>query len=1018
MTTEDMQIATGRGGPGRHRPSLLGSATDEIQRGRELEERVEQELPALLVKRLLGEGQTAEVAHLILVGLVGGLVWRTIPPLALVLWLGSVIAATLAGGFIRRRLVSPDLSPHYVIRTTRHVVWVGSLAWGAGAAVAAPGLSLQNLVLLLGVFAGIMAIATEKLIADPPSFYGSLAGLLGPLSIGILASGHTPPYLLALALVVLFAAAMVVFYRRSHRDLLTQLRTAQRLAFSEQAVRRERGFLDTLLSSAPTAIAALHRDGRVLGINPAFERLFGYTASEVMDRDLTELVVPESEAVAARRLDDEARAGRSVVTEAHRRRKDGSLVPVQISSTAVAGADGAILSLYHDLTDVRRTEQALREARDLAERAAQAKSAFLANMSHEIRTPLNGILGMSGLLLDTELDPEQHRCTELVRSSADALLTVIEDVLDFSKIEAGRLKLEAVSFDLPALVDSTARLLAMQAFERGVEVACDVGDGVPRLVRGDPGRLRQVLNNLIGNAVKFTPKGEVIVAVAPQGMGDRETAIRFAVRDTGIGIPADKLETIFEEFSQADVSTTRQYGGTGLGLTISRRLVRLMGGELQVSSVPGKGSEFWFTVPFALEAGQPPGPRATPVTLAGARVLVVDDNPTSRRIVREIVAGAGFAAHDIGNVEAAFRALQEAAVEGRPYRLAIIDIQMPGRDGFELAALTHRDPTLAPTRVMMLSAAGRRGDGERCRELGVSAYLTKPIARSELLEAVSKVLSGEAAERSARLVTRHSITESRKRLRILLAEDNPVNQQVAATMLRKRGHQVDVVDNGRRAVEALGKTGYDVVLMDVQMPELDGVAATREIRQTPGFAGLPIIALTAHALVTEHERCLAAGMNACVIKPFKPHELFAAVEGWELPAGGGAAAEAAGSSEAAPVDLAGLEATMREAGAEEAVGEMLARFVQDAPGRMSALEEALAAADADRIRQAAHAYKSAAGTIGAARLAGLLKQTELAGRMADIEGAGRLLEELLAAHHAVLAYLETLPGAAGGSSHR
>jgi len=499
-------------------------------------------------------------------------------------------------------------------------------------------------------------------------------------------------------------------------------------------------------------------------------------------------------------------------------------------------------------------------------------------------------------------------------------------------------------------------------------------------VRGDPTRLRQVLTNLIGNGIKFTQSGEVIVSVAPVGMRDQQADLRFSVRDSGIGIARDQLATIFEEFTQADASMTRRYGGTGLGLAIARRLVRLMGGELAVVSEVGRGSEFHFAVTLPIEAASPR--LAAAPSLSGRRALVVDDNQANRRLLRDMLAAEGVGVAEAASANAGLEELERATREGAPYELAILDAQMPERDGFALAAAIRAAPALSATRLLMLTSAGQRGDAERCRGLAIQGYLTKPVARADLLEAVAVLLAARPAP-GPDLITRHAIAESRPSLRILVAEDNPVNQRVAAAMLLKRGHDVHIVSNGREAVEALQARDYDVVLMDIQMPEMDGFEATAAMRKLPSGRTLPIIALTAHALTGERERCLAQGMTAYLTKPFRAHELFALVEGR-------AAAPGTLPEPAAParsLDLEGFRRAMREAGAEEAVAGILRTFVAAASARLDAIAAASRAGDAAALGDAAHGFRSAAATIGARQLAALLDEVDAQSRSGGVTDA-------------------------------
>src|SRR5579864_3663160 len=542
-------------------------------------------------------------------------------------------------------------------------------------------------------------------------------------------------------------------------------------------------------------------------------------------------------------------------------------------------------ALSKEVNERKQAEAAMRVAKDTAEHANRAKSEFLANMSHEIRTPLNGVMGMTDLALETELTPEQREYLDTVKMSSDALLTVINDILDFSKIEAGRVDLEEGDFDLRDCLESALKTIAVRADQKGLELLCEVAAEVPEWVRGDCNRLRQIVINLVGNGIKFTDGGEVGVKVQVDSTDGADLSLHFTVSDSGIGIPEDKRESIFAPFTQADTSTTRKYGGTGLGLTISARLAAMMGGAMWVESEMGKGSHFHFTIHVSAVQLKDVkiGSAAPPEALCGVKVLVVDDNSTNRRILEGMLRRWEMKTVLVESGDEALAQLSAARKAEEPFGLILTDMHMPKMDGFALVERIRQRPELTTATIMMLTSAGHRGDAARCQELGVTAYLLKPIRQSELREAVARVLGAHQQEGAIPLITRYSLHDARDpaaSLRVLVAEDNPVNQRLATRLLEKRGHRVSVAGNGFEALAAWRKESFDLVFMDVQMPEMDGYEATAAIRKEEKNSGghVQVIALTAHAMKGDRDKCLAAGMDGYLSKPIRPQELDEVLE--------------------------------------------------------------------------------------------------------------------------------------------
>jgi two-component system sensor histidine kinase/response regulator len=744
-----------------------------------------------------------------------------------------------------------------------------------------------------------------------------------------------------------------------------------------------------ILDQIEDGCAVVDLRGNYLYVNDALCRTFGLTKDRMLGANFRTISpAARSEAFYAvyMRVYQTGEPNRGFVYRLDR--PDGTPRYFEQSVSLERDAEGrpmGFLGIIRDCTARKLAEVEAAAAREASEAANRSKGEFLANMSHEIRTPMNGIIGMTDLALETDLTLYQRDCLATVKTSAESLLTILNDILDFSKIESGKLELEAIPFALSDLVNETLRPLALRADQKGLELIVDIAPDVPAGLVGDPGRLKQVLTNLLGNAIKFTELGHVLLSIRLEVQRDQHARLRFAVIDTGLGIPAEKHTRIFESFRQVDGSTTRRFGGTGLGLAISSTLVHLMGGRLAVESELGGGSTFHFTVDF--DTADVERPAAVSANLSGLRVLIVDDNDINRTIFQTQVAGWRMRPTSVAGGRAALDALASAAREGHPFSIVLLDANMPDLDGFAVAREIARQPDLAGATIMMLSSSGQQAEIERCRELGIGTYLTKPIRHVDLYTALSRALNDVAAAKPAAAPMRPP--GPARAVNVLLAEDNIVNQRVAAGLLTKRGHRVTVAVNGRQALAALERETFDVVLMDVQMPEMDGLEATAAIRASERTAGghVRIVAMTAHAMNGDRERCLRGGMDGYLSKPVKPQMLFAVVEG-ESPSPETAGLAAFGS----PMDRD--EALRTVGGDERLLADVVHLFLEDCPRRLVAIKAAVDARNAERISTEAHGLKGAASNLSATALfdaAGALERIGAEGRLDAAEAAWRRL---------------------------
>jgi two-component system, sensor histidine kinase and response regulator len=765
---------------------------------------------------------------------------------------------------------------------------------------------------------------------------------------------------------------------------------AERTAAKEASEERYRSVVE---QTAEGIFLLDPESSRILECNAAFRHLVGYAPEEVLTLTLNDFIAGEREG-SNRSQQNQLEGDGPVTGECQYRRKDGTLIDVSVNTSLISYGDrNSLCTVVRDISERKRAEEELQRAKEAAEAASLAKSEFLANMSHEIRTPMNGIIGMTELALDTRLTADQQEYLESVKASSVTLLTLINDILDFSKVEAGKLDLEDADFRLRDVLAKTLKPLSLRAHQKGLELAYQVSAEVPDALVGDPTRLSQVLVNLVSNAIKFTDQGEVVVQAETARQTEGEVFLHLSVRDTGIGILPEKQKLIFSAFTQADGSVTRMYGGTGLGLAISSKLVRMMGGDIWVDSEPGQGCTFHFTACMKLQiAPASPSTEFAPVDLCGMPVLVVDDNATNRRILEQTLRNWQMKPTALSSGAAALTALRAARRAGEPFPLVLLDAEMPEMDGFTLAERIRQEPELSAVTLMMLTSTTRQGDAARSRELGIHSYLVKPIAPSTLLDAILGVLAAPCTEPSTSRVPTRSLPETRPRLRILLAEDNETNQKVAVKLLHKHGHTVTIARNGTEAVSAVENGVFDLILMDMHMPDMGGMEATACIREKERGTShhLPIIALTARAMRGDKEKCIEAGMDGYISKPIDVEVFYRTIYSLiSNPAGGAADPDCGASSKHSDVDNEVLDREALLASVEgdlEFLHDLVNGFLDYSPNLLSKIDGAYKEGDDRELEGAAHTLKGAVGSFRA----GAAFQAAL--RLEKVAGDGNLVE--------------------------
>ncbi len=761
---------------------------------------------------------------------------------------------------------------------------------------------------------------------------------------------------------------------------------------ADEALERERYLLHSLLDNIPDAIYFKDRMSRFVRISRSMSEKFGLKSPDAAIGKTDADIFTEEHASQARA--DELtvmRSGEPIVAQVEKETWHDRIdtwcsttkMPLRDGSGNIVGTFG----ISRDVSELKRVQDSLKEARDAADHANRAKSDFLANMSHEIRTPMNAIIGMTELLMDSQLSPTQHEYLTMVQQSGESLLALLNDILDFSKIEAGKLELDPTPFDVRESLGDTMRSLSLRAHSKGLELAFAIHSEVPFVLVGDIHRLRQIIVNLVGNAIKFTEQGEVVLDVSCHSIENGRAELLFAVKDTGIGIPADKLDAVFEEFQQADSSTTRNYGGTGLGLAISSRLVELMGGNIEVDSVYGQGSTFSFSVALQVADEQSARRRRAPVNLSDTQVLIVDDNATNRRILHDMMLNWGANPTLTSSAREAFDRLQSAHSQGEPFGLLLSDVNMPEHDGFQLAEWIREREEFADLPIIMLTSSGRPGDVGRRNQLRINAHQLKPVKQSELFDSIMDVLGvADVGQSIQEASAGQTAAETFRTYHVLLAEDNKVNQTLAKGVLKQLGHTFEIAENGRQAVEAWSRGGFELILMDVQMPEMDGLAAVQAIRQRERETGthIPVIAMTAHAMKGDRERCIDAGMDEYLSKPVRKQDLANMI----------AVMMQQGSRVTASVENSGTQDVIHWKDALEVAGgdrelliDVIEAFLEEAETLMRRISADIRNHDADALRRDAHTLKGGLLGVGAKPVSVLAFELEKLGMAGVTTGA-------------------------------